>query len=448
MSFPVVMRTLSLALAAGVLLAACGGAAEPTATAPAATAAAATTAASPAATGTAPTAETPAGNPTGNPAATQPAATPTAEDTETPAPVTPGPLDPAAYTFVQAAAGFDEPVLVTHAGDGSGRLFVLEQTGRIRIAQDGQALPEPFLDVSSLITTQGLEQGLLGLAFHPSYAGNGYFFIDYTDTNGDTVVARYTVSADDPNRADPNSGQIVLTQDQPYPNHNGGHLAFGPDGFLYIALGDGGAGGDPEGNAQNLGTLLGKLLRVNVDADGFPAAEGNPFVGTAGARPEIWAYGLRNPWRFSFDRATGDLYIGDVGQNAWEEIDFQPASSRGGEDYGWDFFEGNHPFEGQPPADAKLVPPVAEYAQEAGGCAVTGGHVYRGPSLPELHGIYFYGDYCTGIMWTLARDSAGAWQSQQFAVTDYAISSFGEDEAGELYLADRNGGAVYRLAHK
>ena len=339
------------------------------------------------------------------------------------------------------ADGFSQPLYLAHTGDGSGRLFVVEQTGAIHIlGEDGAVLPEPFLDIGRLVTN-GFEQGLLGLAFHPGHAQNGNFFVNYTDLRGDTVVARYSVS-DDPNVADAASATTILTVAQPYRNHNGGHLAFGPDGYLYIGLGDGGAGGDPHGNGQNLGTLLGKMLRIDVEADepyGIPP--GNPFTGRR-ERPEIWAYGLRNPWRYSFDRATGDLYIGDVGQGAYEEIDFQPAGSAGGENYGWNFMEGLHPYEGDAPDG--LTPPVAEYAQSEGGCTVVGGYVYRGPQLPELSGMYFFGDFCSGLIWALYRAPSGDWQRVQMFESGLNISSFGEDEAGELYVMDLNGG-VYRL---
>jgi len=337
----------------------------------------------------------------------------------------------------------DEPVDLKHAGDGSGRLFVIEQPGRIRIVENGELLPDPFLDIEPLVNSRGNEQGLLGLAFHPDYAANGLFFVNYTDVNGDTVVARYAVSADDPSRADPASAKIILQVDQPFPNHNGGDLVFGPDGYLYIGLGDGGSGGDPQGNGQNLNALLGKMLRIDVNhGDPYAIPPDNPFAGRAGARPEIWAYGLRNPWRYSFDRATGDLYIADVGQNAYEEVDFQPADSRGGENYGWNKYEGFHAYDGG--ATDGLTMPVAEYAHAVGGCSVTGGYVYRGPSLPALNGVYLYSDYCSGQVWALYRTASG-WENVALLNAFFLISSFGEDEVGELYLLDHGGGAVYQL---
>jgi glucose/arabinose dehydrogenase len=355
--------------------------------------------------------------------------------------------DPAAYSFEPVAGGFVQPLLVTHASDGSGRIFVVEQTGRIRIVQDGQIVTTPFLDRRNRVSGN-YEQGLLGLAFHPDYAQNGIFFISYTDLEGDTMIERCQVSEQDPNVGADESCTTVLSVDQPYPNHNGGGIGFGPDGYLYVGLGDGGSGGDPEGRAQNINTLLGKMLRLEVNGDEAPynVPPDNPFVGRDDASWEIWAYGLRNPWRWSFDRATGDLYIADVGQNSYEEVNFQPAASGGGENYGWDYFEGLHTFEGQPSAGEVLVEPIAEYAQAStGGCSVTGGFVYRGSSLPELNGVYFFGDACTGQVWVIISSEAGR-QMLTWSDTPYGISSFGEDEAGELYLTDLFGGGVYRLA--
>jgi glucose/arabinose dehydrogenase len=340
-------------------------------------------------------------------------------------------------------SGLDSPLLVTHAGDGSGRMFVVEQVGRIRIVRNGQVAPQPFLDVSALVTAGG-EQGLLGLAFHPDYADNGRFFINYTDTDGDDVVAEYRAS-EDPQRADESSGRVLIEIPDPFSNHNGGHLAFGDDGYLYIATGDGGGGGDPLESGQSLDTLLGKLLRIDVDSSsgespyGIPAE--NPFVERDGARPEIWAYGLRNPWRFSFD--AGNLWIGDVGQSALEEINRMPAR-RGGLNYGWNTMEGDACFD--PPTDCDrtgLVLPMATYGHERG-CSVTGGYVYRG-EFASLRGAYFFGDYCSGFIWAL--DAAGAETQEPRLVleSDRSISSFGVDEAGELYLTDISSGEVLRI---
>ncbi|MFQ5527607.1 MAG: PQQ-dependent sugar dehydrogenase, partial [Thermoanaerobaculia bacterium] len=265
--------------------------------------------------------------------------------------------------LVEVAAGFDRPLGLVPPGDGSGRLFVVEQGGRIKILDRGTELAEPFLDLSGSVSCCD-ERGLLGLAFHPDYASDGLFFVNYTDLAGDTVVSRFSVSSADANRADTGSETGILSFDQPFGNHNGGHLAFGPDGYLYVSSGDGGSGGDPQNNGQSLDTLLGKILRVDVDGSPVAIPPDNPFVNDPNARPEIWAYGLRNPWRFSFDRDTGDLFIGDVGQNAREEIDLQPGSSPGGENYGWRRMEGSRCFNPSSGCDnGELVLPIAEYGR-------------------------------------------------------------------------------------
>jgi glucose/arabinose dehydrogenase len=343
--------------------------------------------------------------------------------------------DPNAYTWQPLVSGLQRPVDLQ--ADGSGRLFILEKVGRIRILQDGQILEASFLDISDQVGSSGNEQGLLGLAFHPQYTQNGHFFVNYTDKNGDTSISRFQVSSD-PNVADPASEVQLLGVDQPFPNHNGGVLTFGPDGYLYVGLGDGGSQGDPSGNAQNTGVLLGKILRLDVDsAEPYAIPSDNPFGN------EVWHYGLRNPWRISFDRLTEDLYIGDVGSGEWEEIDFLEAGSPGGTNFGWDYREGAHDYEGNAPEG--LLDPVAEYSHSEGGCSVTGGYVYRG-SMPEWNGIYLYGDYCTGIIWGLIRSGNG-WQSQLLFDMDVNITSFGQDEAGEVYLVGDRGG-IYRLERK
>ncbi len=344
------------------------------------------------------------------------------------------------FALLQVAEGLTEPLFLTHAGDA--RLFVVEQPGVIRLIVEGELRPEPFLDLRTRVNDSANEQGLLGLAFHPDYAANGWLFVNYTDAAGDTIIARFTVSAD-PDQADPASEVRVLKVDQPYGNHNGGHLAFGPDGALYIGLGDGGSGGDPENRAQDLSTLLGKMLRIDVNtSEGYRVPEDNPFLNQPGAAPEIWSFGLRNPWRYSFDRLTGDLYIGDVGQGEIEEINFQPADSPGGENYGWRFLEGSRPYTGEAPPDTTF--PVSEYPRE-GGCSVTGGYVYRGAALPALYGAYLFGDYCSGRLWMLQREAANGWTRTVFGETGFTLSSFGEDAAGELYVLDHRGGGVYRL---
>jgi len=338
--------------------------------------------------------------------------------------------------------GFNDPVYLTHAGDGSERLFIVEQRGRVLAIRDGKVQDQPFLDIRNRVSCCG-ERGLLGIAFPPDFAAKGHFYVNYTDLSGDTVIARYPLSA---NRetADPDGEEIILTVDQPFANHNGGQLAFGRDGYLYIGMGDGGSAGDPMNFAQNPGSLLGKLLRIDVESGSRPyrVPSDNPFVRRTGYRPEIWALGLRNPWRFSFDRNTGDLYLGDVGQGSQEEIDFQPASSTGGENYGWKIMEGSRCF-ASPACDlGGLTLPVAEYTH-AQGCSVTGGMVYRGAASPTLRGVYFYGDFCSGRIWGLRREGA-SWRNRVLLETDLSIVSFGEDEAGEVYVVDHNGD-LFRL---
>lgn len=341
------------------------------------------------------------------------------------------------------ASGLEMPVHVTCARDGSSRLFIVEQPGRIRIVQANILLGTPFLDITDRVGCCG-ERGLLSVEFPPDYVDKGYFYVDYTDKSGRTVLARY-YTTDDANLADPGSEEVVLTIDQPYSNHNGGQLAFGPDGYLYVGMGDGGSGGDPQNRAQNPGSLLGKILRIDVESGVLPYAipPANPYAQTAGYRAEIWALGLRNPWRFSFDRRTGDLYVGDVGQGTWEEIDFQSASSGGGENYGWRIMEGAHCYGSATCNQAGLVLPVVEY-DHSQGCSVAGGVVYRGLQYPRMQGVYFYGDYCSGRLWGLRRNG-GTWESTMLADTPYQISSFGEDEAGNLHLVDY-GGDLYLIA--
>lgn len=344
-------------------------------------------------------------------------------------------------------SGLANPVAITHAGDGSGRLFITEQGGRILIYDGSGVLPAPFLDVSAMLSTGG-ERGLLSVAFHPNYAINGHFYVNYTNTGGHTVIARYTVS-NDPNLADPASALTVLTIIQPYSNHNGGQLQFGPDGYLYIGMGDGGDAGDPNNYAQNPDSLLGKMLRIAVDGDvPYSVPPDNPFVSDDQVRDEIWALGLRNPWRFSFDRSTGDLFIGDVGQYNWEEIDYQPVSSTGGENYGWRLMEGNNCFNPSSNCnDGSLTLPVLEYGHDLG-CSVTGGYRYRGKGNPLLSGLYIYGDFCTGRIWGAKPGGNGNWSAEELLDTNLNISTFGEDQNGELYVAHRaatKGGTVYRI---
>lgn len=340
----------------------------------------------------------------------------------------------------QIAGGLASPVYLTHAGDRSGRLFLVEQGGTVRIARDGRLLPRPFLDIRSRVLTGG-ERGLLSVAFHPRYAQTGRVFVNYTARpDGRTVIAEYRVFRFDPDAADP-SEQVLLEIPQPFPNHNGGLNKFGPDGMLYIAMGDGGSGGDPGNHAQNLRSLLGKLLRIDVDGGRpYTVPPDNPFAGRLDARPEIWAYGLRNPWRFSFDRCDGRLFLADVGQGSWEEIN---VLRRGG-NYGWRIMEGSHCF--APPSGCRtegLIRPIAEYRTSLG-CAVTGGYVARGAGSPGLIGWYVYGDYCGGQIWGLRESGPGRWTSTLLLESGLRISSFGEDEEGGLYVVHHEG-AVFRI---
>lgn len=363
----------------------------------------------------------------------RPAASPTPRPTPTLQTLTAVQLRP-------IAAGLERPVYLTHADDA--RLFVVEQAGVIHILDQGRWLEPPFLNIRDRVGSRSNEQGLLGLAFHPAYAENGRFFVYYTDLAGDVIIARYQVS-DNPQQALTASETILLTIPQPFPNHNGGQLAFGPDGYLYAGVGDGGAANDPQGNAQNPRTWLGKLLRLDVDAETpYAVPASNPFVGDEAGRLEIWALGLRNPWRFSFDRLTGDLLVGDVGQNAWEEVNYQPAGAAGGINYGWDVMEGHQCTAGDACDAAVYTLPVLTYGHEAGACSVTGGYVYRGADFPALQGYYFYADYCNGFIWAAAP---GRWTPTLVLRSGLNPSSFGEDAAGALYLLDHSGGSVYLL---
>jgi glucose/arabinose dehydrogenase len=351
--------------------------------------------------------------------------------------------------LIKHVSGIDQPVHINHAGEGSGRLFVVEQPGRIRVIKNGFLLGTPFLDITDrakCCDEEGVnEQGLLSVAFPPDYENKGYFYVNYTrNPDGNTVVARYFVTGN-PDVADPRSEEIVLMVEQPFANHNGGQLAFGPDGYLYIGMGDGGGGGDPQDNAQSPGSLLGKMLRIDVESGNNPYAipQSNPFTQATGFRDEIWALGFRNPWRFSFDQETGDLYIADVGQNSFEEVDFQPAYSMGGENYGWNVMEGAHCFKSNICNQSGLVLPVVEY-DHSQGCSITGGFVYRGDAFPRMQGVYFYGDFCSGNLRGLKREG-NSWQNTLLLSTGFNITTFGEDEEGNLYLADYPNGDVYLI---
>jgi glucose/arabinose dehydrogenase len=356
------------------------------------------------------------------------------------------------------SGGFASPVLVTSARDGTGRLFVVEQAGRIRIIKNGTVLPKPFFDIRGRISTGG-ERGLLGLAFHPNFATHPYIYVNFTTTTGATAISRYRVSSNH-DVVDQLSGGRILTIDQPYANHNGGNLAFGPDGYLYIGMGDGGSAGDPQNRAQNVNSLLGKMLRIDVDHTSgslhYRSPAGNPYLGRAG-RDEIWSRGLRNPWRWSFDRATGNLWIGDVGQGRYEEVDRsirrpgQPAGRA--ENFGWPVLEGRACY--RPSTRCSTTgkhPPIVTYAHAAttaANCSVTGGFVYRGHAYPVLQGVYLFGDFCSGRIWGIWSGSSSPAPATLLrgpaSAPRLAISSFGEDEAGELYVSDLAGGGVYRI---
>ena len=372
-------------------------------------------------------------------------------DNPNPAPVGGDSIDPGgcpewpAIRVQQKLTVRDRSVHITNAGDGSGRLFLVEQLGRIRVIRDDTLLPAPFLDISSRVATGG-EQGLLSVAFPPGYARKGHFYVSYVrQADGASVIARYFLTPGNPDVANENSEEILLTVEQPFAVHNLGLIAFGRDGYLYASSGDGGSGEDFLNNAQNTNSLLGKMLRIDVESGAFPYAvpPDNPFVGLDGHREEIWALGFRNPWRFSFDRDNGDLYIADVGHNGWEEVNVQPAASRGGENYGWNVMEGRQCFNTFFCDQTGLTLPAFEYSHLFG-CSIIGGFVYRGSDHPCLEGMYLYSDFCTGGVWGL-KQVGGAWQSRLLTATSLEIVSFGEDEDGELYALDLNGG-VYGIS--
>jgi len=349
-------------------------------------------------------------------------------------------------TLERVASGLSFPVHLA-APRGDARVFIVEKTGRVKILRDGSLLGTPFLDLSGQVSG-GSEQGLLSIAFHPDFTSNGRFYVNFTDRAGDTQVVEFRVSADR-DRADPATARTILSVPQPFSNHNGGLVLFGPDGKLFIGMGDGGSGGDPQENAQNLGSLLGKLLRIDVDgAQPYAVPSDNPFVDRAGARGEIWAYGLRNPWRFTFDRQGGDLYVADVGQNRFEEVHAVRGAGRG-LNYGWDIMEGQECFEPSQGCDRDgLTLPVLVY-DHGDGCSISGGHVYRGEAIPAIRGHYFFSDYCSGFVRSFRFDGSGAtdgrrWTELEPTGGDRQVTSFGEDAAGELYLTTAGGG-VYKI---
>jgi glucose/arabinose dehydrogenase len=351
------------------------------------------------------------------------------------------PVQSSSISLTPFVSGLTSPVDLESANDGTGRLFVVEQAGRIKIIAGGSVLPTPFLDIVSKVNFDQGEQGLLGVTFHPGFNQNGRFFVNYDQLVGtqiQTVIAEYHVSTTDPNLADSASERRLVLVNQPFPNHKAGQLAFGADGFLYFGLGDGGSGGDPFGNGQNLQTLLGKMLRIDVD-NGAPYAipPDNPFV-AGGGLPEIWAYGLRNPWRFSFDRVTGRLFCADVGQDLFEEVDILQS----GGNFGWNIMEGLHCFNPSTGCNMNgLVLPIAEYGHSEGD-AVIGGYVYRGVVIPELVGKYLFSDFETGTIWALTEGPPGTWTRSTLVSTARHVSSFGQDQAGELYVVDYSGSVL------
>ncbi|MFO0360115.1 MAG: PQQ-dependent sugar dehydrogenase [Flavobacteriales bacterium] len=354
-------------------------------------------------------------------------------------------VTPVQISIEEFYAGLSGPVGIYHCGDD--RLFVLEKNqGDIEIIDTTGAYIGKFLDITGMIST-GSEQGLLGMAFHPNYTANGFFYINYTNTSGTTVIARYQVSGD-PNVADANSATTIMTIAQPFGNHNGGHIAFGPDGYLYIGMGDGGSGGDPGNRAQNLNDLLGKMLRIDVDnGSPFSIPPTNPFVGVPNTQAAIWSYGLRNPWKFSFDRQTGDIWLADVGQNAWEEVNMTPANSTGGENYGWRCYEGNAAYNTAGcAAQSTMLAPVQVYSHSAptNFCSITGGVVYRGSKYPAMNGIYFFTDYCDGDIYGIAGSAGSGWTSTNYGPGGGAITAIQEDSAGEVYII-RQGGTIAKI---
>ncbi len=350
-----------------------------------------------------------------------------------------------AIKLVPIVFGFDDPVQVTNAGDGTGRLFVVEKPGRVQIVQFGERLDEPFLDITDVATVFGQEQGLLSVAFHPEFMSNGAFYVNYTDGSGATTIARYRAGPGE-NRANADLGLVLLTIDQPFQNHNGGGMAFGPDGYLYVGMGDGGSANDPYGAGQDLYSLLGKMLRFDLtDPDVLAIPASNPFVGDPAARDEIWAYGLRNPWRFTFDRETGDLFIADVGQNAFEEVHFVARADLDGPalNFGWNVLEASACLKELDCDRTGMELPVAEYGRD-GGCSITGGFVYRGQEQAAMRGVYIYGDWCTGTFWGLTPDGAGNWRSEIVGTADIGLSSFGEEESGEMFATGLFSGGLYK----
>ena len=343
----------------------------------------------------------------------------------------------------KVSSGFAAPVFLTNAGDNTNRKFVVEKKGLIKVLSSDFQSNKIFLDISDRVRSKESERGLLSVAFHPNFKNNGRFFVYYTDLKGTVTISEFNI-LNETKLGNKNSEDILIKIEQPYSNHNGGQLSFGPDGYLYIGTGDGGAGGDPYSHGQNKNTLLGKILRINIDGKKpYDIPSNNPFLDGSG-KPEVWAYGLRNPWRFSFDSKTGDLFIADVGQNKWEEINFQSSKNVGGHNYGWNLLEGFHTFKIADNSDtSKFKMPILEYSHDQG-CSVTGGYVYRGSKIKDLFGTYVFADFCSGKIWGLKKTNT-SWNYSELLDSPYFISSFGTDEDGEIYLMDFNNGDIYRL---
>lgn len=361
-------------------------------------------------------------------------------------------FQPAGIQMIPIVSGLNDPIVITHAGDSSGRIFIAEREGFIRIFNNGSLKATPFLDMHSIVNSIADERGLLALTFHPQYETNGFFYTVHTNSSGALVLSRFTTLPANSNQADFGSRLELLSIPHPgYSNHNGGTLAFGADGYLYWSTGDGGGGGDPDDNAQDLTSLLGKILRLDVNVNLptlYTIPTTNPFYNSPPLRGEIWAYGLRNPWRFSFDRLTQDIYIADVGQGNREEINFQDSSSVGGENYGWDIIEGSICYNATTCNQNNKVLPITEYDHGVG-CSVTGGYVYRGVEYPDLQGNYFYADFCSGRFFSLSYSSGiGDWVNDELIDTSYLISTFGEDESGELYFASYSEGRIYQVTYQ